>query len=462
MRHIIGAAVALSLAIPALAQPRPDQASFRALYQELVETNTTLSEGDCTLAATRMAVRLKAAGFRDDQLTVFSTPDKPKEGGLVAILPGRDPKAKAILLLAHIDVVEARRADWTRDPFKLVEEDGYFYGRGTFDDKAQAAIFTDALVRLARTPPRRTLKLALTCGEETTQAFNGAEWLANNRRELIDAEYALNEGGAGRAEADGKPVALAVQVGEKTVQNYKLEAINRGGHSSVPRPDNAITELAAALVKVNTHRFPVQFNDTTRAMFAALAKAEPAPMGPAISALLANPEDEAAHAIVARDAAYHSSLRTTCVATLVEAGHANNALAQRATANVNCRMFPGSDAEAVRAVLVSAIGDPRVTVSLVPPVRARLASPPLDDRLLKPMRTLAAKHYPGVPLVPIMLTGATDAVYVAPAGIPVYGVPGLFRDPDGNGIHGLNERIRVDHLYRGRDYLFELIGTLAN
>ncbi len=215
--------VALLLAAPAVAQPlKPDQQAFFELYKELVETNTTLSAGSCTLAAGQIATRLKAAGFKDADLTLFTDPEHPKEGGLVAILPGSDPKARPILLLAHLDVVEARREDWTRDPFKLVEENGFYYARGTADDKAQAAIWTDTLIRYKRSgkAPKRTLKLALTCGEETTNAFNGADWLARNKPELIAAEFALNEGGGGRLSADGRPMGMAVQVGEKTVQNF--------------------------------------------------------------------------------------------------------------------------------------------------------------------------------------------------------------------------------------------------
>ncbi|KPF80165.1 peptidase M20 [alpha proteobacterium AAP81b] len=456
-------AAALIAAPAAAADLRPDQVAFRELFKEMVETNTSLSAGSCTLAAEKLATRLKAAGFADADIELFADPSAPKEGGLVAVLKGKDAKARPILLLGHLDVVEAKREDWTRDPFVMVEEGGYYYGRGTFDDKAQAAVWVDTMIRYKASgkAPRRTLKLALTCGEETTFAFNGADWLAKNRPELIAAEFALNEGGGGRYGTDGKPQGLAVQVGEKTVQNYKIEATNPGGHSSVPRPDNAITDLARALIKVNAHEFPVQFNDTTRAFFAATAKASPAPVGPAITALLANPADAEANAIISRDPTFHSTLRTTCVSTLVSAGHANNALAQRATANVNCRMFPGSDPEVVRATLAAVIGDAKVTVSLVPPVRPVAKAPPLDPAIVGPMQRLAAKHFPGVPFSPTMSTGATDGIFLSPIGIPTYGAPGMFIDPDGNGIHGLNERIRIESLMQGRDYLDELVHTLA-
>ena len=450
------------VAAPATAQT-PDEAAFRALYKELVETNTTLSSGSCTDAAAKLAVRMKAAGFKDADITLFSTPENPKEGGLVAILKGSDTRAKPILLLGHLDVVEAKREDWTRDPFTLIEEDGYFYGRGTFDDKAQAAIWTDTLIRYKQSgkAPKRTLKLALTCGEETTYAFNGADWLAKNKPDLIAAEFALNEGGGGRYDATGKPQGLGVQVGEKTVQNFKLEATNPGGHASVPRPDNAITDLSRAIVKVNTYEFPVQFNPTTRTFFTSMAKVTPPAVGAAITALLANPGDAAANAIVSQDPTFHSTLRTTCVTTQIAAGHANNALAQRAGANVNCRMFPGTDPEKTRADLIAAIGDPKVSVSLALPVRPVAVSPPLNEAVLGPMKALAAKHFPGVPFATTMSTGATDAIFLAPIGIPTYGAPGTFIDTDGNGIHGLNERIRVKSLMQGRDYLDDLVHALA-
>ncbi|MEY3269681.1 MAG: hypothetical protein RL480_2441 [Pseudomonadota bacterium] len=457
--------LAAVLAAPVAAQPlRADQTAFRDLYKELVETNTTLSAGSCTLAAERLGTRLQAAGYTAADITLFATPEHPKEGGIVAILHGSDRKAKAILLLGHLDVVEARREDWTRDPFKLIEENGFFYGRGTFDDKSQAAIWTDTLIRYktAGKTPRRTVKLALTCGEETTNAFNGADWLARNKPDLIAAEYAINEGGGGRYDQAGKPMGQGVQVGEKTVQNFKLEATNPGGHSSVPRPDNAITDLARAMLAVNTHEFPVQFNDTTRAFFGLMAKASPPQLGTAITALLANPQDTAANAIVSQDPSFHSTLRTTCVTTLVEAGHANNALAQRATANVNCRMFPGTDPESVRATLSSVIGNPKMAITLTPPIRPVAVSPPLNPAVLGPMQALAKKHFPGVPFGVTMSTGATDAIFLSPIGIPTYGAPGLFIDPDGNGMHGLNERIRVKSLLQGRDYLDELVHTLAD
>jgi acetylornithine deacetylase/succinyl-diaminopimelate desuccinylase-like protein len=455
----------MALALPAAAQDiRPDQAKFRDLFKELVETDTSLSVGSCTLAAQRMAARLKAAGFADDQLTIFSTPEHPREGGLVAVYPGTSKKARPVLLLAHLDVVEAKRADWTRDPFTLVEENGNFYARGVADDKAMAAIFTDALIRFheAGYKPKRTVKLALTCGEETTHAFNGAQWLAQNKPDLIAAEFALNEGGGGNTDGKGRLLNQEMQVGEKAVINFRLETTNPGGHSSIPIPDNAIYELADALAKVRGYEFPLQLNDTTRAYFAKAGAARGDAMGAAMVAIVKDPADKAAEAQLNTDRTFHSLLRTTCVATLLEGGHANNALPQRAAANVNCRMFPGRTIEETQAALAAAIGDPRVSIAPVPPLRPIAKVPPLDPRILGPAEKLAAKYFPGAPVIPSMSTGATDAVFLGPIGMPVYGVPGPWYDPDGNGVHGLNERIEARSLYVGRDYLFDLVKAIAD
>ncbi len=463
MRMLL-AGLASMLCVPAAAaQDRPDQKAFFGLYKELVETDTTLSNGSCTKAAEQIATRLKAAGFADAELTPFSIPEKPREGGLVAVLQGGDPKAKPMLLLGHIDVVEAKRADWERDPFKLVEENGYYYGRGTIDDKAMSAIWTDTMIRMKAEgfKPRRTVKLALTCGEETTFAFNGAEWLTKNRRELIDAAFVLNEGGGGRIGADGKRQLLALQVGEKASQNYSFLVTNPGGHSSQPTPENAIYELGEALARVRGYDFPIKFTDTTRAFFTKSAAAMPAPMADAIRRLIADPGDRAADMIVSSDKAMRSTLRTTCVATLVNAGHAENALPQRATANVNCRIFPGESVEDTLAKLQDLAG-PKVKVTANQPVRPLAKAPPLDPNIVRPIETLAAKHFPGVPVVPIMSTGATDGIFFQAIGMPVYGVPGTFVDADLNGVHGLNERIRVASLYDAREYLHDLAKTFAN
>ena len=458
-------AAALLCGTAASAQLRPDQAAFRALYKELVETNTSVSAGSCTLAAERMAARLKAAGFADSELRLFNGPaERPQDGGLVATLAGTNPKAKAILLLAHIDVVEAKRADWERDPFTLIEEGGWFYGRGTSDDKAQAAIFTDTLIRLKMSgkPPKRTLKLALTCGEESPEVFNGAEWLMREHKDWIDAEFALNEGGIGVSDDQGRPLKLAFQAGEKVYQDFKLEARNPGGHSSQPRRDNAIYQLTAGLNRLAASEFPVQFTDVSRAYFTTMAGMVGGEVGAAMRALLTNPNDAAANAVVSRDPNWHSMLRTTCVATRLDAGHANNALAQRASANINCRMFPGDSLENVRGQIMAAVADPGLTLITDAEVSPTPPPPPLTAAIYDPAVALAKKYYPGVPMLPTMVTGATDGRFLSAGGIPTYGVPGMVADATLNNVHGLNERISVSNLYTMRDYLFDLITAYAS
>jgi acetylornithine deacetylase/succinyl-diaminopimelate desuccinylase-like protein len=443
---------------------RPDQAAYRALYKEMLETNTTPTTGSCTEAAAKIAGHLKEAGFAASDVTQFSAPDHPKDGGVTAILPGTDKSLKPILLLGHPDVVEAKRADWTRDPFKLVEENNYFYARGASDMKAMSTAWFDMMMRFKKQGyhPRRSIKMALTCGEETTYAFNGADWLAKNRPDLVSAEFALNEGGGGLTDGHGTLVEQDMQVGEKAAQNFRIETTNPGGHSSIPIRDNAIYELADALAAVRDHEFPIKFTDTTRAYFAKVGAKRHDAMGDAMIALAKNPTDAAAEAIVSKDRIYHSMLRTTCVATLLDGGHANNALPQRAGANINCRIFPGETVEATRAALATAIHDARVTITVVPPVRPIAKPPSLDPKVMGPAEALVAKYYPGVPLVPTMSTGATDGVFLEAIGIPTYGVPGDWGDPDGNGAHGLNERESVRAVMTGRDFWTDLVKAYAN
>jgi len=441
---------------------------FKELYQELVETNTALSAGNCTLAAERMAARLKAAGFPDSDLHPFATPEHPKEGGLVAIYPGRDPKLKAILLLAHIDVVEAKREDWTRDPFKLVEEDGYYYARGAVDNKAEAAIWVDTLIRYVHEKyrPARTLKLALTCGEEATGAFNGANWLIKNRRDLIDAGFALNEGAWGELDAQGNRVSHDIQAGEKASQDYQLEVRNPGGHSSRPVKDNAINRLAAALGRIAAYDFPVQFNDANRAYFAGMAKIQAAKgnaeVATAMLAFLKDPNDVRALAFVSeKDPTWNATLRTTCIATMLNAGHATNALPQRARATINCRVFPGVSLQSVRAKLEQLVADPQVAVTMEDSGYPTAPAPPLTQAILGPMEKLTAEFWPGVPVLPIMQPWATDGIYTNAAGIPTYGVQAIFVGPDLGRIHGLNEYISVKSLLEGREFLYRLVKLYA-
>ncbi len=458
---LAGLPLAANAQSPAL---RPDQVTFRALYQELIETDTSITTGSCTALADKIAVHLRQAGYADDQIVRFAGPGHPKEGGLVLILPGTSKDLKPLLLLGHLDVVVARREDWTRDPYKLVEENGYFYGRGTSDMKAMDAIWIDAMMRFKAQGyhPRRTIKMALTCGEEGGSPFNGAEYLAKNRPDLLAAEFALNEGGGGRADGKGKVLTAAMHVGEKTSISFRVEATNPGGHSSTPVRDNAIYELVDALAKVRDLEFPLQFSPTTRAFFARAGAARDDDLGKAMIALSKDPKDRAAEAIVNRDRSFHSMLRTTCVATLLDGGHAENALPQRAGANVNCRIFPGDTVEGTRAALMAAIGDPKVTVTARDGRGPLAVPPPLDPKVIGPAEKLVTKYYPGVPLVPTMSTGATDGIFLEAIGIPSYGPPGTFSDPDGNGTHGLNERLAARALYTGRELLTELVRAYAD
>ena len=467
MRSVVAGIFGLAMLAGGAAQAqdgalRPDQAAYRAIYKELVETNTTLSVGSCTEAAAKMGARLKAAGFADADITYFADPAKPKEGGVVAHLKGSDAKAGAILLLGHLDVVEARREDWTRDPFTLIEENGYFYGRGTADMKALDAVWVDTLIRLkqGKAPPKRTLKLALTCGEETNEAFNGADWLVKNRPDLIQADFGLNEGGGGRLAPDGKREVMSVLAGEKASQNFLLEVTNPGGHSSRPLPDNAIYRLSEALLKIRGHVFPVKLTDITRQGFAIRAERTDE-AGVALKRLLANPADAEAARIASTDPNVNAILHTNCITTRLDAGHASNALPQRATAIVNCRIFPGETWQGTRETLMQVIGDSQVSIKALNPDKPIAIAPPLDPRVIEPMKAAAAKHFPGVPLIPGMAAGATDGLYFGPVKMAVYGVPGMFGDPDGGFAHGLNERIRVRSVYEGRDYLFDLVKAYA-
>ena len=470
MKYTHNAAAACAAAVLLVAgTARADQgneglARFRETFKELVETNTTLSAGDCTLAARRMAARLTAAGYPAADLRIFVPEAHPKEGGLIAVLHGSDPKAKAILMLAHVDVVEARREDWQRDPFSLIEEGGYFYARGTSDMKAQAAIWVDNLVRFREEGfrPKRTIKLALTCGEETSSALNGAGWLVANARDAIDAEFALTEGVDGDLDAQGHRVALGVLAAEKVSQNFVFEVTNPGGHSSRPVPDNAIYHLVRAVDRVSHYEFPVQLDDANRGYFSGMSRIVGGETGAAMAAVVANPSDAAAVAILDQNMNWHAMLRTTCVATMLSAGHATNALPQRAKANINCRIFPGVGSAEILAQLVKIADDPTVAVS-IPEIRGPLAQPsPLTPRILLPIVAVAHELWPGVAVVPALEPGASDAQFLNPAGIPTYGVTGLFTDPDGGGIHGLNERIRVQSVYEGRTFLYRLIKLYAN
>lgn len=456
-------AAALLFALPALADDAGREA-FRGLYKELVETDTTLSNGSCTKAAEQIAARLKAAGYAAGDLHMIVAPDRPKDGNLVAVLPGSDANAKPLLLLAHIDVVEAKREDWVRDPFTLVEEDGYFYARGVADDKAMAAVFADAMIRFKQEgyQPRRTVKMALTCGEETPETFNGVKYLIANHRELIDAGMAINEGAGGRLDKDGKPLFLGIQAGEKVYQDFHLEVTNPGGHSSRPVKDNAITHLAEGLARLGAYDFPVALNEAVTAHFAAMSAIETGETASALKLASEGKADDATFALIAKDPSRNSMMRTTCVATEVNAGHAKNALPQRATANVNCRILPGVPVEDIRQQLIAVLADPAINVTLEGEEGLQSHPPALTEQVMTIAKEVAEPLWPGVPLVPAMATGATDGRYLNAAGVPTYGLSGMFADSDGSGVHGLNERIRVKSLYDGRDFLYAAAKRFAD
>jgi acetylornithine deacetylase/succinyl-diaminopimelate desuccinylase-like protein len=437
--------------------PAAGETEFRALYKELIEINTTLSVGSCTKAAEAMKARLAKAGYPESDLHLLAPAARPQDGNLIADLPGSDTSQKALMLLAHIDVVEANRADWVRDPFKLTEEGGFFYARGASDDKAMAAIFTDSMVRFKEEgyKPARPIKLVLTCGEESPNTFNGVKWLIENHRGLLDAAFALNEGGGGRLDpASGRYLFNGIQAGEKLYQDYTLEVTNQGGHSSRPVPDNAIYHLSAALLKVAQVEFPIEFNDATRGFLTRMADIDGGARANDMKA--AAKGDLAAAARLKQDPSLNGILHTTCVGTQVTAGHAPNALPQRATANVNCRIFPGRSPEEIRQALIKAIGDESVKVSFQSEPEKPGPPPKLTPEIMGPLEKLTKEMWPGVNVVPAMSAGATDGRFMTPAGIPTYGVSGIFADGETTNAHGLNERVAVKSLMEGRVFLYRL------
>jgi acetylornithine deacetylase/succinyl-diaminopimelate desuccinylase-like protein len=445
--------------------PGAHEADFRELYKELVETNTTFSVGSCTLASERMKARLLAAGYpeKDLHILVNPAPNRPQDGNLIAILPGTNPNAKAIMLMAHIDVVEAKREDWVRDPFVLTEDGGYFYARGATDDKAMAAIFTDSMIRFRREgyKPERTIKLMLNCGEESANEFIGAKYMVENHLDLISAEFALNEGAGGRIDpATGKYIYNGVQAGEKLYQDYTLEVTNPGGHSSRPVPDNAIYELGNALLAVQGYQFPIEFNDATRNFFRRMGQITPGQEGQDMRDA-ADGENADAIRRLTLNPGYNATLRTTCIATQLEAGHAPNALPQRATANVNCRIFPGHTQQEILGVLNDVVDNPNVKIALRSPPETPVKPVTLPPEILGPIEQLTEKMWPGVPVIAAMATGATDARFTTPAGITTYGVSGIFADPNTSGAHGLNERVGVKQLMEGRMFLHQLVKMYA-
>jgi acetylornithine deacetylase/succinyl-diaminopimelate desuccinylase-like protein len=462
----IAAAMAAIFTAAGMAQtPAPDETAFRELYRQLVEINTTRSVGSCTQAAEAMRAHLAAAGIPAADMQILAPADRPKDGALIAVLRGRDRKAKPILLLAHIDVVEAKRDEWKRDPFKLVEENGWFYARGSSDDKAMAAVFTDTLIRYKKEgfKPRRDIKLALTCGEETPDVFNSVKWLTQTQPQVLNAAFALNEGAGGELDKNERPVALQIQAGEKVYQDFALEASDVGGHSSRPTKNNPIVRLSAGLVRLGAHNFPIALNQATRGYFEARAKLASPEVAADMNAVLKNPPDEAAaERLWAINPGWNGSLRTTCVVTEITGGHAPNALPQHVRANVNCRILPGVPIAEIQQKIVSVLGDTQISVVPTGDPGMQTPLPPLSDHIMVPVRKIAQEIWPGVVIVPTMATGATDGRFLNATGVPTYGLSGMFHDDEGSHAHGLDERIRVKSLMDGRRFLYEVVKLYAN
>jgi acetylornithine deacetylase/succinyl-diaminopimelate desuccinylase-like protein len=466
IRHAWHAALlaAALAAAPGLARAEaltpPQQLAFD-VYKELVEIDTTTATGDTRQAAEAMAARLRAAGFAGDDVQVFSP--APRKGNLVARLRGTG-KRKPILLLAHLDVVPAKREDWSSDPFKLIEQDGYYYGRGSGDDKFMAAAFVVNLIRYRQEgyKPDRDIIVALETDEEILDANAlGIQWLLKNKRELIDAEFALNEGG-GVGLRDGKAIRNSVQTTEKVSQGYLLTVKNRGGHSSVPVRDNAIYHLAEGLVRLSKFSFPHRFNDTTRAYLERMAQFESEQTAADIRAVLSDKPDPAALSFtrLASNPGYNAQLRTTCVATMLEGGHAINALPQLATAKVNCRIMPGEPVEEVKATLERVLADDQIAVTqLGTPVLS--APSELHEEIMGAIEKLSQEFWPGAVVLPVMSTGATDGSYLRNAGIPTYGHSGLANDIRELRAHGKDERVMIKSFYEGDEYLYRLVKMLS-
>jgi acetylornithine deacetylase/succinyl-diaminopimelate desuccinylase-like protein len=432
------------------------------IYKELIEINSGMKTGSVTPAANAVAKRFRDAGIPDSD--IFVGGPLPQKYNVVARIHGRSGASrKPLLLLAHLDVVEALKADWSGDldPFVFTERDGYYYGRGTSDDKAMASIFAANAIRIVREHivPDRDVIVALTADEEGGGS-NGVDWLLKNHPQLVDGALVINEGGGGTLRS-GKPLFNSVQATEKVTTNVTLRATNRGGHSSVPRPDNAIVALADALAKAGRHQFPVRFNEVTRAFFEKTADVEEPAMGRAMKALVANPNDAAALAVVAADPRYNAMLRTTCVPTMLTGGHATNALPQLAEATVNCRVFPTDTPAVIRADIERLINDTTVQVLMRGGARPPAPSPLLPE-LFDAVNQVTREMWGNVPVIPVMSTGATDSRFFRASGVPAYGVSGLFSDPAVDArAHGRDERMRIQSYYEGQEFLWRLTRALT-
>ena len=463
---LLPVAAGAQAAAPALT---PHQKAAREVYEQLVEINTVDSVGSVTNAVNAMAARFRAAGFPAADIHILTPPGKPTKGNLVVRYRGRTGSTlKPVLLLAHLDVVAALRSDWSRDPFELQEANGFFYGRGTSDDKAMASMFVANLLRYRKEGfvPSRDLILALTADEEGGDA-NGVDFLVKNHRNLIDAAYAINEGGGGTLSPTVTPQFHSVQAAEKVPVNFTLTVLNPGGHSSVPRPDNAINQLAAGLVNIARFTFPVALNAITKPFLEETAKVESPEVAAAMRAVAANPLDSAAAARLSRDPRYASMLRTSCVATRLGGGHAYNALPQTATANVNCRIVPTSTLQDVISTLQRVVNDTAIRVTLMKETTEKfgVAPDPIDPTLLASTTSLTKQMWGDIPVIPTMSTGATDGRFLRAVGIPTYGVSGIFSVPGEGNAHGRDEKLRTRSYYEGLEFLYQLVkqvsGTIA-
>jgi acetylornithine deacetylase/succinyl-diaminopimelate desuccinylase-like protein len=442
----------------------------RDVFKELIEINTTDSVGNVTMAAEAMRKRLLDAGFDAKEVVVLGPNDR--KNNMVARYRGAAGSTKKpMLIIGHIDVVEAKREDWTTDPFVFTEKDGYFYGRGTQDMKDSAAALVVTFLRMKREGfvPNRDIILALTADEEGG-ASNGVNWLLKNHRELIDAGFALNPDAGGLNTLKGKPISLGVEATEKLYADFRLTVTNPGGHSSLPTKDNAIYHLAGALERLQAHRFPMELNTVTRGYLEAMAKIEKGQKAEDLRGILKTPSDAAAAARLSEEPLYNSMLRTTCVATMVNAGHAPNALPQRAEANVNCRIFPGHTPAEVREQLMKVFADPKVEVQLLNSAQKpsdeglrekSVTPPPLNEEVFGKLHAVVEKMWPGIPVIPQMETGATDSKYTMAAGIPSYGFCGMGIDEDDVRAHGRDERIRVESYYTGVDFEYRYLKALT-
>src|SRR3982750_3451926 len=465
MRRFVFVVAAVLLSQQGLAQQAlsPTQAEARDIFRELIEINTAYKAGSTTPAAHAIARRFLAAGFPAKDVIVIG-PAGDKDSSVIVRMQGTSTSLKPILLMAHIDVVEALPADWALDPFKLTEKDGFFYGRGTSDVKGGATTLAEALLRMKREgfKPKRTLILALTAGEEGGGGYNAMTWLLQNRRGLIDAACALNVDAGDPLLKTGRPFVRALQTSEKFYQSFALEVTNKGGHSSLPTPDNAIARLADAIRRGARYQFPVHLSETTKAYFEKSAELEPRVIAADMRAIARNPTDSGSAARLSASPFYNAQLRTTCTPTMIEGGHAPNALPQRARAVVNCRILPGEMPDAVKATLVRVVADDSVKVSFVDDGNRKPAdASPLTSAIVKPLESVTARLWPGVPVIPQMETGATDGSPLREAGIPTYGVSGVFLDTDDIRAHGRDERIMVKSFYDGVEYVYQLVREFA-